>query len=90
MRYYLLAFAAFVVASAVMYLICAFVAVSFNPADWAAPGRLVLAMLDVVFGVLIVRVAHKEAEEVRRLVRLDLADREADARWHDTWERKKR
>jgi len=89
MRYYLLAFAAFIVATALMYLIGAFTAASVDPSDWAPPARFILAFLDVACGVLLAGAAHSEAKEVRRLVRVDLADREASARWHRDWEKKK-
>lgn len=87
-RYYVAAFAAWALASFVLYLFGAFVAASFNLMVWHGPGRFFVGLGSLVIAAFFGVWAYGKSEDIHNLTRLDIAGREASVRWHRDWIRR--
>jgi len=87
-RYLVAATIAWALASCILFLLGSFTAASFNPQDWAPPGRFIIAMLSLAAGAACGAWAFKKIEDYHDLIRIHTAGKEASARWHRDWVRR--
>ncbi|MFL9582387.1 hypothetical protein [Stenotrophomonas sp. AB1(2024)] len=87
-RYLVVAVFAWALASCILFLLGSFTAATLDPLEWAPPGRFFIALLSLVSGLACGAWAYAKIEDYHRLIRIDLAGREASARWHRDWVRR--
>lgn len=87
-RYLVVAALCWVLATSILFFLGAFTAATINPVDWAPPGRFFIGLLSVAAGVGCGVWAFKKIEDYHYLIRIDIAAREASARWHQHWVRR--
>lgn len=87
-RYLAVAVVGWIIATAILFSLGAFTAASVNPLDWEAPGRFFVATLSLTAGVVCGAWAYTKIEDYHSLIRLEIAGREASARWNRDWVRR--
>ena len=87
-RYLVAATVAWALAFCILFLLGSFTAASFDPRDWAPPGRFIIALLSLAAGAASGVWAFKKIEDYHDLIRIHTAGREASARWNRDWVRR--
>jgi len=76
---------AWALASCILFLFGSFTAASFDPLDWAPPGRCIIALLSLAAGAACGTWAFKKIDDYHNLIRIHTAGLEASAQWNRKW-----